>query len=753
MSLLKELSGVNPSQKVDSSTNMASDQLKTDVKFSQMRNVMNMDGNLTGTGVNDYLNRAQELNDEVESVGFAVETDDGDIIKIYVNAQDADTFEQEMSKLLGLEGDIEEAINELAQKYDIIDVVWPDDGGSEGDLSIDDDFDDEPMLPGDADIISTGSEEGELNTSDAVETQSSDVGDGGVDDDFEDIPSATDVPTDSGTEVNDAEGADVDEFEDIPRADDNPSEPSDSPDDEPSDDEPSDDDEMEPVLNDDGSQKLDKNGEPVMRRKKPVEAPIGEGVREDISAHVRRAQTRGNRGKYQINATVSGGITGRRTAPLKRNGEILFFDTKVDAQNEAVRLTKHKNRAGATASYSYTPALVENAHKDNTMTIGTSFLSRLAEASDPEAAKISIPLDTQHRQLVMNLKKPIEKKIISLFAMAGIIGRLLRAEPDIEDRVREAGDMLRKNVAAKNAFTAFHNGLANAKGYGITVEKKNPSEQKRGNGVQQKFEAVMVALGLPEGLITTDGPSPIGSFVNKTTKLIIEDGELRNLLDRLAVKLGVRGALAPEDRVIESVVGRQFKARLNELDGVQSNDPYLKDVLGLLRVLGVPEENLSFKRTALLGSLKAARDNLTSRQIVDNKIEALTKLITQQQKPARGMRAGPAMESLTEAFGDLEALTQHDLEHLNMLEPSGGPAMMATYESGSSHNETLLAIGVDPEADGRETLRVGIDGPWDGSMHARYFEDTADGYKKALAYANILKTANLKTGGRPKGWK
>lgn len=106
-----------------------------------------------------------------------------------------------------------------------------------------------------------------------------------------------------------------------------------------------------------------------------------------------------------------------------------------------------------------------------------------------------------------------------------------------------------------------------------------------------------------------------------------------------------------------------------------------------------------------------------------------------------------------EAFDELEALTSADLKHFNMLEPAEGPAMMAVYAGGGQHEETVLAVGVDPDAEGYKTLRVGIDGPWDGSMHAKYFPNDKDGYKAALAYANMLKTANLKTGGRPKGWK
>jgi hypothetical protein len=80
--------------------------------------------------------------------------------------------------------------------------------------------------------------------------------------------------------------------------------------------------------------------------------------------------------------------------------------------------------------------------------------------------------------------------------------------------------------------------------------------------------------------------------------------------------------------------------------------------------------------------------------------------------------------------------------------------MLASYEGGGSHEETILAIGVDPDAeDESKNLRVAIEGPFDGTLHRKYFPNSKDGYKAALDYANILRSANLKSGGRPKGWK
>jgi hypothetical protein len=137
-----------------------------DVKFSLMRNTINAKGDdISGSDVADYLERAAELNDEVDTVAFGLETSDNEIVKVYVNAQQADDFEAEMQNLLGVEDDIENAINTLAQKFDIVDVVWPETNEVEdedqdeafdilADEFGDDDFDDLTMMaaePEDAD--------------------------------------------------------------------------------------------------------------------------------------------------------------------------------------------------------------------------------------------------------------------------------------------------------------------------------------------------------------------------------------------------------------------------------------------------------------------------------------------------------------------------------------------------------------------------------------------------------------------------
>lgn len=157
MSLLKEFANGQNGAKLDLKKSDSSDAGKSDVTnkvksndvgFSSMRNTINADGEVTGSDVANYLEKAAALNDEIDTIPFGLETDDGDIVKVYVNAEEADKFEEAMKKLLGVEDDIEEAINKLALEFDIVDVVWPKDKeeGEEGtdkdlDLGADGDFD------------------------------------------------------------------------------------------------------------------------------------------------------------------------------------------------------------------------------------------------------------------------------------------------------------------------------------------------------------------------------------------------------------------------------------------------------------------------------------------------------------------------------------------------------------------------------------------------------------------------------------
>lgn len=145
MNLLKEVSASNVKKKAvdlknsdatDAGSGDVADKGANDISFSLIRNAINADGAVTGSSVANYLERAAELNDEIDTIQFGLETDDGEIVKVYVNAEQEAAFGEALKNLLGIEGDIEEAINRLSTEFDIVDVVWPD-AGDEGEDDLD----------------------------------------------------------------------------------------------------------------------------------------------------------------------------------------------------------------------------------------------------------------------------------------------------------------------------------------------------------------------------------------------------------------------------------------------------------------------------------------------------------------------------------------------------------------------------------------------------------------------------------------
>jgi len=96
-----------------------------DPEFKTLRNNITVNDANSQSAISDYLQKAHEINDEVDSVAFGMENSDGSIIKVWVNAEHADDFEKSLAELLGKEDDAEKVINDLADDYDIIDVEWP----------------------------------------------------------------------------------------------------------------------------------------------------------------------------------------------------------------------------------------------------------------------------------------------------------------------------------------------------------------------------------------------------------------------------------------------------------------------------------------------------------------------------------------------------------------------------------------------------------------------------------------------------
>ena len=841
MKLLKELARADVQQDLKTSDGSDAGVNDTagkpvDVRFSLMRNMINTSGGVSGSDVNDYLERAHELNDEVDTVGFAIETEDGDFIKVYVNATQADDFELALSNLLGMDDDSEAALNQLALKFDIVDVVWPtdpegnpEDGHAlnpEDDVSIDDDL---SSLMGDDEVsvssgdTSTDDTEADI---DGTETDSEDdLGDalpadddtdtsndtpskpkkslmkdvaGGTDDDADDAdvpaPPADDDTPDGGPEEIDvdteADETDSTGDEDLDLDGDIGGSGNDDSEADPDDEEL--DDEGKPTKKD---KKAKKKGEKEVTEeglKLNRLAGLAESARDDISAHVSSAQRA--RGKFVIDCLMTGGSLGRRKYQYQERGEVKYFDTMEEAAEAAKELHTKRNHTLARATYTFTPRVVEE--QEDKMSIGSKFLQRVSEAKD---AQDEVNLDAPWRGISSRLKRPYEKKIVQLFSLLGVPGRYVQNSDGLLESIRASADVIRRPGRKQTAFNAF---------FDAVKASGNVAEAKKGGRLQKVLETVMVVLGFPEDLVSTEGAGPLSSVLTRVASKIESSSTAEAALILLAKAFGLTSKQFNEAKTIKVkepgwyVVDHMDKAvdgpfteggakreaeelndehakkngkgditpfdvlyfsdydikRLKEEVDV-GQDEFAQSVMQLVTALGIPEQILAPRRAAITKALREKKMSLTNRTMIEQRMMALVALIQKGTRVQPGKDTDKIQEALKEgllmeAFGSLEAMVDSEMKRYSLEEPLSGPAMFAAYEGGGSHEETVLTVGVDADAESEaKALRVGVDGPWDGVIHAKYFPNTKEGYKAAIDYANLLRTWNAKSGGRPKGWK
>lgn len=500
-----------------------------DVSFSLMRNVINTQNGVTGSDVSNYLERAHELNDEVDTIGFVIETDDNDFIKIYVNATQADEFEKEMANLLGLEDDPEAAINTLAQKFDIVDVVWPQDP----------DGDDDGVTIDNADELG--------QTNDAVDEPAAAVDEPTSDEPASDeleatlSSSETVADTSAGAEETPPEGEEV-ATSDAESGEESGEESSEEDDEEDS--------EEESGQTKAGGKKKKKKG---------------------LSKLADAAKQKFEEGRFTIEMFASG--EDERSIGLAT----FSFITESAAtahislmpQYEGVQyrvIDRHQEQHTAVAveqASSITESTTENQGETD-MTIGSQFLKRvLQEAEDRDGVidGMNIPLDSQYRALAAQLKRPIEKKLVALYSMTGIPGRYVNSVDGIKDRVMAAGDMLRKSMSVRRAFDEFYNALAAAKGFAPAADAVAESviaesKVKRGSFIQKKMETILTMLGLPEDIVTSEGPGVAAPALYRTAKMIDQSAELQAAMNKLAIRMGIKAvdvaAPVAEETVLES---------------------------------------------------------------------------------------------------------------------------------------------------------------------------------------------------------
>ena len=218
---------------------------------------------------------------------------------------------------------------------------------------------------------------------------------------------------------------------------------------------------------------------------------------------------------------------------------------------------------------------------------------------------LNIPLDGQQKALLSKMKKQLEKKIVYFFVMTGIPGRYLNTA-EVEDGIKGAADVLRKQVTIRRHFERLYSGLGAAKGFAIqpaaTVEE---AKTKRGGIIQKMLEAIMVELGFPESLILTTGPATIGQFLLKTAKIIEQDTDLEQTLRQLALRMGIKTG---------DLLGESIDA---------GSDEFIQAVVSLIADLGIPDSILQQRRAAVIKALREKKMSIGNRAEVIRKIGIL----------------------------------------------------------------------------------------------------------------------------------
>jgi hypothetical protein len=580
-----------------------------EVTFSAMRNAINTDGGVTGADVIDYLERAAELNNEVDTVGFVVKDAAGENVEIYVNAKDADQFATEMADLLGRDNDVEAALNDVAQRVDIVDVVWPD---------ADDPRNDPDPQPDDLDLdaaLDPTDEEGAptpppaAKVAGAVPTGTADVlralataasklrESAGELTPEQEAEIAARFERDYGSPLDKATDAQLDEFEaKASRAAGWTAEMSDfvldhrgqeaargRPDDR--------------VAGDDGARH--RVAEAFGRKPTTSSAALSDEEIAELKALFMAwsgGYTPGECTPSEIDEFVASHLPGKFDEDAAFH-YLTHYNSALDegAQPEDTPMTRTPVGASFLARVTGQPAQIteaagwyvrgaDGATVDGPLTeaVATQMAEMLGEGfvvteargkkrADTDGIRdgLNMQLDSQTRALVGRLTRPLEKRIVGLFSLVGIPGRYLTAD-GIEDGVRAGADKLFPvGSATSRAFSAFYEALAQIRG--VTAEAgpaDAAGDAKRGSFLQKLLESVLIELGLPAELVVTGGPGPVGAALYRTVKSLAgADGAERALRD-LGRRLGVSAAdaMAPvaEARKPVALTPEQEKAVIKD---------------------------------------------------------------------------------------------------------------------------------------------------------------------------------------------
>lgn len=361
-----------------------------------------------------------------------------------------------------------------------------------------------------------------------------------------------------------------------------------------------------------------------------------------------------------------------------------------------------------------------------------------AEDRDGVKDGFNIPLDSQARAMAAKLKLPFAKRLVAFHFMCGVPGRYMNTAESTDAiagaadmlrkkvAVRRAFTTLYEGLAAAKGFNipsedgAVKESLSAAQkkavlkdfkewtgGFGpdeVTKGRINTyvkssmdskldagdvkeyltslsegvdlseAKAKRGSFIQKLLESVLVELGLPSNLVTTTGPSAVGTGIYKTAETIEQDSGLERSLRVLAQRMGIKSgdAMQPVEEALseakeegwyvendknKAVAGpmsetaakkkcqslggdekgftvsyvsdysaRRQKEKTNEAVDV-GNDPYAQAVTALVSALGIPDDVLQRRRTQIVQALRQRKATLNGRPQIMTLMQRLVDMI------------------------------------------------------------------------------------------------------------------------------
>ena len=128
---------------------------------------------------------------------------------------------------------------------------------------------------------------------------------------------------------------------------------------------------------------------------------------------------------------------------------------------------------------------------------------------------------------------------------------------------------------------------------------------------------------MPEQLVSSTGPAVASPMLFRVAKIIDTNPGLESALNKLALRLGLHSSDV-EMPVAESTL-------FEEVD--VGNDEFLQKVVQLILALGVPEDNLQYRRSVMIKALREKKLSLRARGMIEQRMDILLSMLNQGTQP------------------------------------------------------------------------------------------------------------------------